>query len=333
MSKPPEKNQGAVAYVVVCWNNKDLIDECIESINQQTYPNKKIILVDNASADDTVQYVGTKYPDVKVLPQKKNYGFAKGNNIGIKEALRSPDVKHVVLLNTDATLKEDWTMTVASFAESKPKAATLQTITLDYYDHDIIDSTHIYISRTGQGIQGSYRRSTSDGLDVPALKTFGCNAAAMLITRKFIEAQPFRDFFDEGMFMYLEDVDVAARATVMGWDNYVVPGSRAYHMGSASSGKNPGFSLYMTYRNNSRVLLVNLPFFMFLKIMPKVIRGDGATVKTMRKRGKDQAAQKIIHGRLNGLLRLSLALPRFIRMRFAKKITYKELWQIMDKGF
>jgi GT2 family glycosyltransferase len=155
----------------------------------------------------------------------------------------------------------------------------------------------------------------------------------MLITRKFIEAQPFKNFFDEGMFMYLEDVDIAARATVIGWDNYVVPGSRAYHMGSASSGKNPGFSLYMTYRNNSRVLLVNLPLPMFIKIIPRLIKGDYATVKTLRKRGKNEAAQKLIRGRLNGLLRLPLALPRFIRMKAARKIAYKELWKLMDKGF
>jgi GT2 family glycosyltransferase len=322
-----------VAYVIVCWNNKDLIDECIKSIKDQDYPQKKIVLVDNASKDDTVSYVRTQYSDVEVLPQKSNYGFAKGNNIGIRRAMQDPAVNYVALVNTDATLAEDWTSTLVNFAQPKAKAATLQTITLDYYDHATIDSTHIYISRNGQGTQGSYRRTVANELDTPPLKTFGCNAAAVLITRKFIVEQPFKDFFDEGMFMYLEDVDVAARATVMGWDNYVVPGSRAYHMGSASSGKNPGFSLFMTYRNNARLLLVNLPFFMFLKILPSVLRGDRATVRTLKKLGKQDAAKKIVSGRIRGLLRLPLAIPRAIRVKAARKISSKELWQLMDKGF
>jgi GT2 family glycosyltransferase len=333
MNKAPAKQQATVAYIVVCWNNQDLIDECIQSIQAQDYEHKKIFLVDNASSDDTVNYVRKQYKDVEVLPQPANYGFAKGNNIGITQALADHSVGYIALVNTDATLKKDWTSTLVGFADARPKAATLQTITLDYYDHETIDSTHIYISRNGQGTQGSYRRATGRELDVLPLKTFGCNAAAMLITRKFIEAQPFKNFFDEGMFMYLEDVDVAARATIMGWDNYVVPGSRAYHMGSASSGKNPGFSLYMTYRNNSRLLLVNLPFFMFIKMIPSVLRGDRATIKQLKIMGKPDAAQKVFRGRLQGIIKLPLAIPRAIRMSLTRKISSHDLWKLMDKGF
>jgi len=71
-----------VTYIIVAWNNKDILDDCIGSINQQDYPTKEIILVDNASKDNTVDYVREKYPNVTILPQDANYGFAKGNNIG-----------------------------------------------------------------------------------------------------------------------------------------------------------------------------------------------------------------------------------------------------------
>jgi GT2 family glycosyltransferase len=328
-----EISKPTVAYVVLGWNNKDLLDECLESIMAQDYPDKKIVLVDNNSDDDSVEYVKDKYPSVEVLAQAKNHGFAKGNNIGIEHALKDPKVGYVVLVNTDATLATNWTSTLVGFAADRPRAALLQTITLDYYDHDYIDSTHIFISRLGQATQGSYRRAISDELDAMPMKTFGCNAAAILITRKFIEAQPFSHFFDEAMFMYLEDVDVAARATVMGWDCFLVPGSRAYHMGSASSSKNPGFSLYMTYRNNTRLLLVNLPFLMFLRMIPRLVRGDRATMEHLRMMGKDEAAKKVRDGRLNGLLRLPLALPRAIRLHIAKRISSKELWQLMERGY
>lgn len=325
-------NKMTVAYIIVSWNNKDLLDECIASINAQEYPNKKIVLVDNNSADDTVAYVAAHYPEVEVLPQADNYGFAKGNNIGIAAALMDPAVGFIALVNTDARLAPNWTSVLVAAAQ-RPKAACLQTITLDYYDHAVMDSTHIFISRNGQGTQGSYRVPIDPGTDVALTKVFGCNAAAIVITRQFIEAQPFKTVFDEAMFMYLEDVDLAARATVMGWDNYVVPGSRAYHMGSASSGKNPGFSLHMTYRNNARLLFVNLPFFLFLRMLPSVFKGDRATLKHLELLDDTASMEKVRKGRRLGLRKLVLALPRSIRMRSVTKRSKQELWELMERGF
>jgi GT2 family glycosyltransferase len=333
MNKIMDKKDGIVAYVIVSWNNQDLIRECIESIQAQDYEFKRVILVDNDSKDDTVSYVENNFSEVEILTQKQNQGFARGNNIGIEYALQDENVQYIVLLNTDARLKDDWTSTLVNFAERTDKAATLQTITLDYYDHQIIDSTHIYVSHNGQGTQGSYRRPINDDKDVLPRKVFGCNAAAILITRDFIEVQPFKTFFDEAFFMYLEDVDIAARASVMGWGNYIVPGSRAYHMGSASSGKNPGFSLYMTFRNNSRLLLVNLPLLMLLRMLPSIIKGDMDTVRHLKIQGKEDAAKKVIRGRIRGLIKLPLAIPRAFRMRLAKKISTSALWELMEKGY
>lgn len=323
---------GCVAYIIVCWNNKDLLEECINSILEQDYTNKKIIFVDNDSRDGSAEFVKKKFPSVIILRQPDNYGFAKGNNIGIKHAL-TDDVSHIVLLNTDARLAKNWTSTLVNFAEKNNEVATLQSVTLDYYDKNVIDSTHIYISRNGQGTQGSYRKATNPEIDVVATEVFGCNAAAILITRKFIDAQPFKKLFDEQMFMYLEDVDVAARATVLGWHNYVLPGTKAYHMGSASSGKNPGFSLYMTYRNNARLLFVNLPFSMFVRIMPSVLRGDKSTIRHLQMVGNHESAEKVRKGRTEGLIKLPLAIPRAITMQLKRKITRDKLWGFMEKGF
>ncbi|MDO8336198.1 MAG: glycosyltransferase, partial [Candidatus Saccharibacteria bacterium] len=191
MKTPLKRNNRTVAYIIVAWNNQDLLADCIKSIDDQDYKQRRIILVDNASSDNTTEFVEKNYPHVLLLPQEENYGFAKGNNIGIKRALEDSEVTHIVLLNTDARLDRNWTSTLLAATENRPKAATLQSITLDYYDHGIIDSTHIYVSRLGQATQGCFRQPIAYGTDVAPIKTFGCNAAAMLITRKFIEAQPF----------------------------------------------------------------------------------------------------------------------------------------------
>lgn len=289
--------------------------------------------MDNNSSDGSVKLVKEKYPVVEVLEMEDNFGFAKGNNNGIKHAFKDPNVEYVVLLNTDAVLADNWTETVVDFANKKPRGAAFQTITLDYYDHNIIDSTHIYVSQNGQGTQGSWRRPIAKNQEVAPHKVFGCNAAAVMYSRKFIEAQPFDQFFDETMFMYLEDVDVAARATVMGWDNYVVPESRAYHMGSASSGKNPGFSLYLTFRNNSGMLIKNFPLSILIKIYPKLVRGDYETIKHLIKQKKYHAVTKVIKGRLAGVIYVPIFILKRRKLKAYRIIDTKILWLMMARGF
>ena len=321
-----------VAFIIVCWNNQDLLKECLDAIKIQTYKNSTTILVDNGSADGSVKFTRDYMPEAIVIEVGRNLGFATGNNIGIKKALEDPEVGYVALLNSDARLAPDWLEKLVEFAEMKPKAACLQGTTLDYYNHEVVDSTHIFIARNGQGTQGSWRNIYET--ECGPKKIFGVNAAACVVTRRFIEAQPFPDqLFDEAMFMYLEDVDLATRSLVMGWDNYLVPGSRAYHMGSASSGKNPGFSLYMTFRNNSALLVKNLRLRMLIRMLPKLIRGDIDTIKTLRARGNQAAVGKVIKGRLLGVLRIPLYLGKRRKIMKARDIPEDYLWYLMDRGY
>lgn len=95
-----------------------------------------------------------------------------------------------------------------------------------------------------------------------------------VVSAKFLNSQPFNYVIDETMFMYLEDVELSARSVVMSWDNYLVPGAFAYHMGSASSDKKSGFPLYMTYRNNLALLCKNIPLRVLIKIIPQMLKSD-----------------------------------------------------------
>ncbi len=307
--------KGTVAYIIISWNNRDILDECIDSIDTQSYPHRKIILVDNNSADSTVEDIEKKYPHVKIIALPENTGFTGGNNIGIAEALKDDDTKFVALINSDARLDQQWTSHIVEFSQRKPKSAILQGTTLDYYDHNIVDSYYIFLAKNGQATQAGWRERYNG--EAGPLKVFGTNAAACIITRSFIESQPFhgREFFDEKFFMYLEDVDISARATVMGWDNYLVPNARAFHMGSASSGKNPGFSLYMTFRNNSAMIFKNFGIRHALKIARAIPRSDFDTYRHLRRLGKNREARLVYKGRFIGLLRLPLYISDRHKMR------------------
>lgn len=321
-----------VAFVIVGWNNKQLLPECFESIYAQRGIRPRIYYVDNNSSDDSLEYIERRFPGVTLLPQNSNTGFAKGNNLGIAAALENPNVEQVALLNSDARIDPLWTKTILEFAKTKPRGACYQGTTLDYYNHEVIDSTHIFVARNGQGTQGNWRYYFERELG--PRKVFGVNAAACMISRAFIEAQPFRTVFDETLYMYLEDVDLAARATVLGWDNYLVPEARAYHMGSASATvRSSTFSLYMTFRNNSAVIYKNFPFRVIFKLWPALVRGDIDTIRTLRRRGQKAAIWQVIKGRALGVLRLPLFMLKRRKMSARRHIDPDYLWTLMREGY
>jgi GT2 family glycosyltransferase len=320
-----------VAYVVVLWNNKSLIDQCVESILAQEYAKKQVILVDNNSSDDSVAYIKERYPDVTLVESNVNTGFTGGNNLGIKEALQRSNTKYVALINSDATLESNWTTTLVEFMETKHNVAMTQGTTFDFYDHEIVDSYYIYVARNSQATQAGWRDRYQG--EVPVKRVFGVNAAACLISRSFIESQPFANtgFFDEKFFMYLEDVDIAARATVTGWANYIVPNAHAFHMGSASSSKNPNFSLYFTFRNNSAMIYKNFSWKIIFRLLLQMIRSDYHTFRHLRRIGRKESSWVIYKARLAGLLRLPIYYRDRKIMKAARTVDDDYLWQLMRK--
>jgi len=91
-----------VSIIIVNWNAKNYLQKCIESLLEQTYQNFEIIFVDNASSDGSVEFVKTNFPKIKIIENKKNLGFAKGNNIGIKNS----QGEIICLFNPDAVAKK-----------------------------------------------------------------------------------------------------------------------------------------------------------------------------------------------------------------------------------
>lgn len=323
-----------VAIVLVCWNNADLLPACLGSIAAQTHPASSVILVDNGSADGSVSVATGLMPGIAVIEAGYNSGFARANNIGIARALEDSAVKYVALVNTDATLDPDWLRALVSFAQGNAELAFLQGLTLDHFDHDVIDSTHLFLDHSGYGSQGRWKERLDGPL--PSSKVFGVNAAACVVTRDFIEAQPFGDFFDESLFMYLEDVDVAARATIMGWSSYFVPDAIAYHMGSASSSAASRVSrlaFYMTFRNDLGVLVKNLPLGVLLRILPRAPIADFRTIRRLLRCGEWRVAGEVVRGRLVSLGRLPLYLRKRAVVRKVARADPASLWSLMEKGY
>jgi len=314
-------------FIIVCYNNKDLLKTCLESVRKQTLKNVGVIVVDNGSKDGSAEYIKTNYKEVDLIALKENQGFAIANNIGIKKALKDSECQYISLLNTDATVDKDWAEVLVDFADNHPKTASLQTPTLDYYDHTILDSRGITIDAQGRarqlGHREVYRKRDNQ-------KVFGVNAAACIFTSAFLKEQVFRDdYFDHDMWMYLEDVDIAARATMSGWDNWYIEGSFAYHMGSASSGKNPGFSVFMCYRNNLPLLIKNLPAGFLAVAILGAIATDLETLVGLARSKNLISLKAIIKGRIASLKMVPMFVHKRRQFNKFRTIDKKSLKQLM----
>jgi len=294
---------------VVGWNNADLLHDCLASAAAQTYPRASIIYVDNGSTDGSVDLVRQRFPEVDILDLPSNGGFASANNIGIAHAFDDPDCEYVALLNSDCRVAPDWLEALIGFAREHPRGAGFQSATFDHHDHSTLDSRGVTITRHGVAAQLGYQESSPV---ISTQRVFGVNAAACVYSRRFLEDQPLgAEYFDTDLWMYLEDVDLAARAVVTGWENWLVAGPDAYHMGSASSGRTPGLSVYLIYRNNPLVLVKNLPLRILLVTLTGLAAWDARAVATHLRQRDHRTAVLVIRGRL-GSLRL---LARFARKR------------------
>lgn len=324
--------RSSVAVIIVCWNNLDLLEECLGSVRTQTFPHFRIrtYVVDNGSSDGSVEYL-RQQSDVEVLEVGWNSGFAMANNTAIRAAFSDPNIEAVVLLNTDARIAPDWIQTVFAFASSRPHGASFQSVTLDHQAPHIIDSHHVFLDRRLQARQGNQGDTFADQFS--SRQVFGVNAAAALYTREFIDAQPFPHLFDERMFMYLEDVDVAARALVMGWENWFVAGTHATHIGSATTKtRSSGFALEQTWRNQTILLLTNFGWSTLSQRLGGLLSADRDAIRHLRHHHATEEFAALWRGRFRGLGLIPYALRRRKTLNPFRRFSDPEVELFMTTG-
>lgn len=246
----------SISAVVVTWNSIQDIELCLDSLLKQTCPLSDIIVVDNASTDGTPALIEEKYPKVKLLPQNKNYGFAKANNIGIAHS----NSEWILTLNPDAYLHEEWLERLMSFSQQHPDADMLGGKLLSTLKDgfNIVDSLGIDIYTSRRVVDRGFRY-----LDVGRFnkveRIFGVCAAAALYRRKMLEDIKIDgEIFPEHFFAYYEDADVAWRAWRRGWKAYFVPDALGWHKrGGSPTGSR--FSRELTHRNRIWLIARNEP--------------------------------------------------------------------------
>lgn len=242
-----------ISVIIVNFNGLRFLEGNLSSVFGQSYKAFEVILVDNGSADGSVEFVKEKFPAVRLVLNKNNEGFARANNQGI-EASRG---EFVLTLNNDTVLERDFLEMLAGRARAcDERTGMWAPKILSLKDRAVIDSVGgllIYKDGLAKG-RGRLERDT--GQYDRGREAFIPSACAALYRRKMLEEI---GLFDYDFFAYCEDTDLGLRARLSGWKAQSVPEAKVYHHYSGTGGKYTALKAYLVERNRLWVALKNLP--------------------------------------------------------------------------
>lgn len=274
-----QKNNPIASVVIPNWNGKHLLKICLPSLEKQTLKGFEIIVADNGSSDGSLEYVKDVYPHVKTISLKKNYGFAKAVNEGIKVAKG----KYLVLLNNDTEADKNFVKFLVEAAGKHTEVGFVACKMLNFYKRDLIDSAgdavdvvgHSYNIGLGEKDGSKYSR---------AGYIFLVTAGGSLYKRQVFEKV---GYFDEDYDTYMEDVDLGLRAQLAGFKAWYEPKAILFHMRKATSKKIGAKSEYWHFRNMTQNIIKDYPAALFLKDFNwlKILLVNLNTVFYMAKKG------------------------------------------------
>ena len=303
----PNRQQGktpvSVAVLIVNFNSGRLLSKCLHLVCAQTCRPERVIVVDNASSDGSVDGVERDYPGVEVLRLGQNRGFAAANNLAAQQA---GAVEWLALLNPDAFPEPDWLERWLAVAEAHPDCASFGACLVDARDPQRLDGTGDVYHVSGLAWRRDHGRLALEGQRAGDEIFAPCAAAALYRRTAFWEAGGF----DEDYFCYFEDVDLGFRLRLLGYGCRHVPEAVVRHVGSAVTGRRSPFSLYHGHRNLVWTWWKNMPGLLFWRYLPHHLLLNLGSVLWYALRGRGSVLLRAKWDALRGL-------PRCLRQRRA----------------
>lgn len=271
----------SVSVHIVTYNSAEDIAQCLQAIQAQTYPISQIIVVDNASSDDTVKQVESQSyliaDQLLLVRNQENVGFAPAHN----QAIHISSTDYVLVLNPDVTLHPHYIKLLVEKMEKESAIGSATGKLLLSSNPEMVDSTGLIMNSHCRAFDRGAGELASQWND--SGEVFGASGAAALYSRKLIEDISVQDeFFDSDFFAYKEDVDVAWRAQLLGWKSYYLAEAIGYHArGWKQGGRNsqPLFIRRASYINRYKMMYKNIEssnlFESIIRILPYEIASNG----------------------------------------------------------
>lgn len=242
----------SVSVIIVNWNGLDYLRECLPAVFAQDYPCFEVVIVDNGSSDGSIDWIQAHCPEVHLIRNSTNVGFALANNQGARETVSD----YVVTLNNDTVPEPGWLQELVGGVETNVDVGMVASQIYFYDQPNILDSAGIEVDVLGTAWNRRLGKWVADEPEEYE-EVFGPSAAAALYQRKMLEEI---GFFDERYFAYYEDVELAWRARRAGWRCLYAPQARVAHVHSATGGRLSGFKAYYLGRNKWLTLFKHYPF-------------------------------------------------------------------------
>jgi GT2 family glycosyltransferase len=240
------------SVIILNWNGRHLLEECLSSIHSQTFRDFETIVVDNGSTDGSVAWVEERWAgSVSTVVLPSNLGFAGGNNAGIRRARG----RFVILLNNDTAVDPGWLAALGDAVRRHPDAGMFTPKILNYYRREEIDNTGHLIYPDGLA-RGRDRLEKDDGRFNEEGETLWPSGCAGVYKKEMLDRI---GLLDESYFAYGEDVDLGLRARWAGWPCFYVPTAVVYHKYSATTGAYSPQKAFLVERNRIWILFKNFP--------------------------------------------------------------------------
>lgn len=293
------RSEPRVTVVITNWNGRPFLGPCLKAVFAQAYRDFEVILVDNGSTDGSVDFMKEYFPEVRLIVNEDNLGFAAANN----QAIRSSRSEFVVTLNNDTEVCSAWLEELVRVAETDSGIGACASRMLFAKHPKMINSAGIALDRAG--IAWDWRGGEVDDSDeVEPEEVFGPCAGAALYRRQMLKTT---GLFDEDFFCYLEDVDLAWRAQWAGWRTFSVPTARVLHHHSGTAVEGSPFKSRLLGRNKVSMIVKNYPWPQLLWYSPIILLYDVASLPyTLIWRGDWEP----LRGRIEGLAAMPKALEK-----------------------
>ncbi len=309
----------AISVLIPNYNGLALVPACLESLRAQSWRSFETIVVDDGSSDGSVAWVREHYPEVRVLALPRNVGLARAVNRGLQLA----EGENVVLLNNDTAAAPGWLAALAQSAQEHPEAAMLASKIRLFDRRDVLHSAgDLY------GTDGIARNRGAWEVDYGQydgqVEVFApCGAAALYRRALLEELNTGPGPFDERLFMYMEDVDLAWRAQLRGRRCRFVPEAVIYHHVSATAG-GPLASYYVG-RNTLLVLGKDVPGALVRRHWGPIVRAQLRIAREAAGSFRGRAARARLRGQVAGLLLLPAWLGARRTTQASRLVSVEEL--------
>jgi len=322
------------SIIILNLNGKRFLKDCFKSLKKQTYQSFEIILVDNGSIDDSIEFIKKNFPEVKTIINKENLGFAYANNQGFKIAKG----KYFITLNNDTKVDEKWLENLVLTVETDKKIGMVASKILSLKNPNLIDSTGVNLCLNGMS-RGRGRLEIDNGQYDRVEEIFLPSACAALYRKKMLEEI---GLFDDSFFAYCEDTDLGIRGRLNGWKAFLSPKAIVYHHYSGTAGKYSPLKAFLVERNHFWLVIKNFPlglillypfftFWYYILHFYALLTSRGSSSKFFQSFSLWCLITSIFKANFSALLGLFKALNKRRKIKKQQKISNKDFYLLLKK--